>query len=565
MFEVKVEEREGYLYAVDFGHSIIADQFKIWFQSKVSCSEHQRNWNKEDNKMVGKRNFWTEFMPHYQEWDSKKGSSVVVIKRGLIQWVVDFISTGPGSEMEIKFSVMDYLSSSTPFIAYPSSHPMKLSLHEKWENIFRGHPRGEFYVESQMEAFKELSSAPGTSVELGTGLGKTEVILALVDHYVGKCRPAEDVWPLGDEWANVAILVPGNAIREEIYLRSITVEQAEKKGLDSKNHWDVSIDWNNWKPTNRVNIINPVAFMNSKAATNPEAIMWLRNVRKVIVDEAHKLSSDSYTRLFNDYMINVSSSSALSGTLDKLSTRYLHPSKCSPQSMQPSNSNVIGYSGACRMKRSVEVDTNVYKIRCDVSDKKSYEAIEEWEGRTAREAHFLDKLNCLVTAEKFPELVKKIWENLSERHNDPVAPLYIPFYGKEENLELAQKLVDLGLKVCFWSSGKVWLNGEVVGSSVEDVKRLAQARAFNILETSSVAFEGADLKGLKAILTLVGGNNSRTQQPIGRAARSDQLDIYLVEDDNNPMVSRQTKNRLSRIMEIYNVKGCENLDWRGKF
>lgn len=563
MAEVKIAERPGYLYEIDFGHPIIADQFKIWFRSKVKCSEFSRQFS--DGKCTGKRQFWDELQPLYQEWDSKKDSSIVVIKRGLLLWVVEFITNGPGSDMELKFPILDYMTSTSPFIAYPSDHPMKLSLHEKWSKIFNGHPRGEFYINAQKSAFSELSSSPGASAELGTGLGKTEVLLALVDHYVGSCRPAEDIWPLGDKDSNLVILVPGNAIRDEIHIRSLSIEAARKKGLDSVNHWDVPVDWNNWSSDNRVNIINPVGFMNSKAATNPAAVKWLRNVKKVLVDEAHKMSSDSYNRLFTNYLINVISSSAISGTLDKHDNRYLHPSKCTPNMLQPANASVVGFSGACRMRRSVAVDTNVYHIKTDISNKEKYDKLKEWEEKTAREAHFLDKLSCLVDSEKFPSLIAKIWDDLSVRHNDKRASLYVPFYGKESNLELANKLhFDHGLDVCYWASGVVKLNGETIGSSVEDVKRLAQQKAFQILMTSSVAFEGADIKGLQAVFTTVGTNNSRTQQPIGRSARGSILEIYLVSDKHNSLISRQTKTRLNRIHEIYNVKKMVTLDWRGK-
>ncbi|QPB08543.1 P-loop containing nucleoside triphosphate hydrolase [Vibrio phage Va2] len=563
MYKITIEEMDGYRYLVDFGHKVIADQFKIWFQSSTTVSQHSREWDSDEGRYKGKRKFWKELVPHYESVASKSVEpQQVVILRGMIDWLLHWKALGPGKEMGVSFNPMDYMSMEKPFLLYPDAHKCKVTLHEKWEKIFRGHPRGQFYVEAQLEAWKCLVSCPHASVELGTGLGKTELILALVDHFAGSCIP-EDEDPL--DGGNIAILVPGNAIRDEINLRGLSIEEARKKGLTSVNHWDVHVTWNDWSPENRVNIINPVGFMNSKQAMNPRAIQWLRNVKKVIIDEAHKLSSDSYERLFQDYMINVISSKAFSGTLDKLDARYLHPSKCTPESMQPCNAQVVGYSGSCKISKKVMVDTSVYQVLTSISDKEKYDQILEWEDRTAKEAHFLDKLNCLVEAEKYPEVIKKIWEHVSLKHNDTRAPLYIPFYGKDENLDLAERLVELGIDVCWWASGRVWLNGELVGSSVEDVKRLAESKAYQILMTSSVAFEGADLKGLKAVLTTVGSNNSRTQQPIGRSARGDKLDIYLISDENNSLLSRQTKSRLKRIMSLYNVEHYEKLDWRKEF
>ncbi|AUR83119.1 P-loop containing nucleoside triphosphate hydrolase [Vibrio phage 1.031.O._10N.261.46.F8] len=552
MHEITIEELPGYRYKLDVGDPIYRMAFEAWFESKSSSSKLNKVWDHTVQKFVGKREFFTEFVPHDDRPTTRAANdATIIIKRGLLPWFIHWLVVGNGSKLDLQLDFLKYSSKEYPFLAYPAGDHRVPQLSEPWRKTFESHPRGDYYVEAQLQAFNLLTSFRGSSCELGTGLGKSEILLAIIDHFVGPTAMAMESPPT-PRGMNLALLVPGNAIRDELIDRSTK---------DHLAHHGVRLGINDWSLDNHVNIINPVGFLNSKQSDSPEAIEWLSNVDKVLTDEAHKLSSSSYDTLFTEYMMNATGSMALSGTLDKVDGQYLNPNEVNVQHMHPCNSAVIGFSGVCRMRRKVAVQTSIYSIYCDLTDKAAYQAIKDWEAAEVKEAHWNEKLSLMIESPHTARLVEYVWNHASTKHDNDRCKLYVPFYARNSGMALAEAVVAKGLDVCYWVSGTVWLNGEVVGSSLEDVKRLDKENAFQVLLTSSVAYEGVDLSGMSACLPMVGSNWSRIAQPIGRAARGSQLDVYFAFDRNNAMTYKQTKSRRDKVVQEYQIEHLEKLNF----
>lgn len=537
-FKIAVHQIGKYRYKLVFDDSYILGIFADFMTSRV-----------QDMEIVGgKRENVIYKVPCYIEssFDNEDYSGnqlSIEIKRGMLEWVIWWCAKGTSIDVDIDCESL--CKSPVELLRFDPDGTRHIKLNDKWRGIFNSHPRGEFYSNAQIEGFENLMLSPNSSVELGTGLGKTELILAVIEHwreYIG--------W--GEGTGNILILVPNNAIRDEILIRAESYGVGE---LISTNVWD--------DPTARVNIVNPVGYFNSKQCQSPDSVRWMENVRYVITDEAHKLSSDSYHRLFEESCPNIDVSYAVSGTLDKHFGNHLHPNKTSPTSMHPDNVAVVGFSGCTRMNRKVEIDTHLYTVECEVTRRLNYDALEAKEKillQMDMELNWLEKFNLLMDSPKLPRIVKFVYDHASKQKNNPRLKLYMPFYGKVVSVKLAEAInSQFLLDVCYWESGLVLLNGLEVGSSLADVKRLAKENAFQILLSSSVGFEGADLENIQAVLTMVGSNQARSLQPIGRAARGERLDIYLLHDRFNKMICSQTNKRKSTIVKYYNIKTLEVL------
>lgn len=544
MFPITVEAAPGYKYVVDFSYELIANAFKSWFQTQVTDSELTRQWDPQKKRYFQKRVFQTKLVPLWREAPALTTDPCkVVIHRGHIEWLAWWIFKGPGSSMAIQFFAKDYVTSEKPFLKYPAGDHRVPVLHDKWRAVFDGHPRGEFYVEAQHLGFKSLVEYPSTAVNMGTGLGKTEIILAIVDHLVGKCVDHERPACQG----NVIILVPGTAIRDGIMMRA--------------ERWDVEMHYNNFDPSNRINIVNPVGFMNSNNREDPKVLEWMANVEAVITDEAHKLSSDSASDFFTEIIPNVQRSMALSGSLDKVSGRYLHPTRIPVKEMSTASGWVTGYSGACRFDRKVAVDTHLTVISGDITEPHTYQNLLDREDLTGKEVSWMEKLDVLIASPRLPKFVKWVYDNrLKTKIENP--KLYIPFSTKATGTILEEGLIAEGLRVCYWTSGTVRLNGEKVGSELADVVKLANSDAYDILLTSKVSYEGVDLPGLTAVMPLLGSNWSMIAQPIGRAARGNSLEIIMLLDTHNRYVTNTTSKRRDKVMEEYNIKSYQTIEWK---
>lgn len=542
MFTVTVEEVPAYKYQIDFGYELVAQSFKSWFQTEVTSSEFIRYYDNVKRKMTGKRQYKTELVPLWRG-SSETDPCKVTINRGHLEWLAYWIFKGPGSSMALSFNPRDYVTKEKPFLKYPNDDPRSLKLQDKWRKIFSGHPRGQFYIDAQIDGFHTLGAYAHTAVNMGTGLGKTEIILALVDHLVGDCVDPENPSCKG----NVAIFVPGTAIKDGILSRA--------------KQWGTHVDYKNWDPSNRVNIINPVGFLNSNSRNDPKVIEWLSNVEAVITDEAHKLSSDSASDFFTFFLPNVKRSMALSGSLDKVSGRYLHPTKIPVKAMSTSAGWVTGLSGPCRFDRKVAVSTNLTVISGAVTEKVKYDALKMIEEDTAREVSWMHKLELLIASPRLPDLVRWVYDNHLVKPETPKPRLYIPFATRDSGSELEEGLLKQGFRVCYWTAGTVRVNGEKFGSDLADVVKATDDDLYEILLTSKVSYEGVDLKGLTAVMPLLGSNWSMIAQPIGRAARGNSLEIFMLLDSNNGYVYNSTTKRRDKVMEEYNIASYRTLNW----
>ncbi len=528
MHKIDITLLPSYEYLIDFKVEDAKLAFKYTFVILTETTSKEWEWNTKKGKSELVDKLKVETTPLSRSPNKFKGDTTLIIKRGHLSWLLDWvINTGiPAFNVYIDLS-----ESERNRLGWMRTD--KLPLAPGWLEVFESHPRGEYYAQSQIDAFDIISKYDGCAIELGTGLGKSEIILATVDSILQH-----------HETGNVLICVPTNAVFDEIW---------DRAGKPHLSQFQMQTKIGGWFDTSlRVNVINPVGFCNSSNSTDPDILEWMSNVKHVIVDEAHKLSSDSYQHVLNNICKNIQRAVAFSGTMDKFDARVLHPSSCNLGDLYYENMLVTGSTGAVMISRKVIVDTQVYTLTAEISDRFKFDKIMD------AEEHWYEALNLMIYSMKFPGVIKRAYSHLeSITHKNAI--MYIPVITTESADYLGEVLHGLGYNVCVWYSGSVYLNGEYIGDSLEAVKKANADGKFQMLITSKVSYEGVDLTGINGCLPVVGSNWAMISQPLGRAARGTDLVVYLVMDTGNPLIMSQTTHRKKVIVREYNITKMESI------
>lgn len=517
---IEITELPQYKFLIDFKCPNARMAFKYTFV--VTGEEFRVDWEFNPKSGKSEKKNTTELVTTpLSEFDDFLGSTQLTIARGHLAWLIHWVYVGPGFK---DFNCIINLSGlERNRLGYDMVN--KLPLLPQWKKIFEGHPRGEYYVNAQLEAFNVVSSYRSAAIELGTGLGKSEIILASV-HSLHTY-----------EEGNILVLVPNSAVGDEIRIRS-TVDHIVHTGVSELFNDDGEL-------SRRVSIINPVGYCNSWKLTDPDYIEWMSNVRHLIVDEAHLLSSDSYHHMCTEVCPNIIRGLAFSGTLDKFDAKYLHPNETPLTELAWENMLVTARTGAAMISRKVVLDTRVMTYRGTITDRRDYNMLPA-------DSNYILKLDLMLFSPEFPAVVDRIYKHLASCIESPL--LFFPVVSIESAHHVAKMMSNRGYRVCVWNSGEVHIDGDHYGYSLEDVKRANDERLYDILVTTTVALMGVDLTKVGGIISVLGSTSWATiAQSLGRAARGSELFIYLIEDEGNPMVSNQTKTRKSIILREYNV------------
>ncbi|QIG77196.1 ATP-dependent RNA-DNA and DNA-DNA helicase protein [Rhizobium phage RHph_TM39] len=317
---------------------------------------------------------------------------------------------------------------------------------------------------------------------------------------------------------NVLILAPDNAIKDEIYLRS--------------KRWEVDVGDRDW--SKRINVINPVGFMRSKALSS-ESREWHSDVKMVLTDESHHLTAESWHKIFG-LICHLDRSYGFSASVDVGEGQIMLPGSTTLKSLGPRNMKIVGLSGSLKVRRRLPVPVSVLRVYHRVADPTKCRDQDGWMiayDQTITQMKFAaDMLNTMVETDRI---------------------FFVPIYKKESGFQLYKNLISLGSSSIFWTSDELHVNGEKVTTDnplayVKEFMRKTPARTL-----ISTRFEGIDIPNLDGIVPLTGTSHRMTIQPVGRSARNQDVLVILMYDKNNPIVMYQSKIRRNRIENEYNI------------
>lgn len=375
---------------------------------------------------------------------------------------------------------------------------------DKWRDVFSSHPRGEEYTNIQIDTFESLIRRAGGIAQLGTGIGKTEILLSLAD-------------TLSSNGHKVIIFAYSNSVVSEI------ISRGEKYGL--------SVTRNDW--SNNINIINVTGFARSNVFDSDECKKWLSEVSVRIVDECH--NNPTSQQKVDQRLINLDRSYGFSATADKFDGSNLRVNTLTD--LNDHQARVLASLGNIIIDRSVIVSTVVHKITTDISRIEDDDVFESHHEMTKR---------CMNS----PRLIE-ILDYIISRTEGIV---YFPVVSIKDGKSLYDSMTFLGVPAALWHSGTIYCNGEHLEvPDVNILKEKARAGEFKILFTTSVAYEGSDIPNITTCVPMIGSSYKMTLQPIGRAARGDLLHIWLVYDLSNRLVMKQMVARSQTIKRTYNI------------
>ena len=376
----------------------------------------------------------------------------------------------------------------------PLKTPLLIS--EKWLEILR---------DGQKEILMKLLQRNNGVAKLYTGLGKTELQLALIESYL--------TWH-PDRYA--LVLVPTNSIRDEWVLRM------KKWEVDSK----------------RIHIVNPVGLM--RRNNKKELINKIQSPGIVTADEVHHIKAASWIKLINSltkvqYIYGFSATPEVTGEDIHESTNLL--SRVYPLVAY----QLAALMGPVRVSRTPnEKEVEIRLIRGPIAEVPV----------SLDESHYIEAIEKTLLS---PVLVNILTKDLIKTAN---MKLYIPVITKDTGTRLAAMFASKGIGTIYWDSGKaIFLKGKELTAlnGLDDIKKFISDNTARVLITTSLSYEGVDLPALNAVLLAHGKNDRMILQPLGRSSRGDHIRIYLPWDTNNPVAISQTSQRLRVIARDYKI------------
>lgn len=488
---------------------LILNQIYIYTTLQETVVEY--NWKT-------RRNEFKTAETHY----TKKGYNGLICTQNLAKLIIDHIEQGqlmiPNHEIILDDDLKDRFG-------YNPSKRIKII--DKWIEIFNGHPKGKSRAEMQIEDSEVITSNNYGIVSLFTGYGKTEIILSIAESYLSEF---ED---------NLAIIIFNNKVKEEIILR------AKKYGIEISSKFDIK---------SRINIINPVGFFRSKASKEPESIEWLNNVDCVLADEAHHYSAESWSKLIQItdpyFSYGFTATADVKGGQEFISSS-LKINKCTTQVI-----STFQNTGYFLVNRTLPVPVRILRTQIEITTKEHSDAIF-----IRNPTYTIKMVNDLIQDVRFAQVIGKIY---NQYLNNGIC--FIPITTVDSGMDLARNLNKIGVKTVFWSADKSGVpdnEGNLVEAnesfSLEALKELSKLKAFDILVTTVVGTEGIDLANLNSVIPITGNSFKMIIQPLGRAARSEEVTAVFIWDKNNVILNKQMTSKYKMIKSTLNVVHNETI------
>lgn len=382
--------------------------------------------------------------------------------------------------------------------------PEHIPLPDKWQKIFASHPRGESFAQNQLTDFPKIVSKFCGTVELFTGYGKTELMLAVAESLNTRTM----------------ILAPDNAILSEIRLR------AEK--------YEVDVGVGDW--SKQINVINPIGFMRSNKL-NDEARAYFDEVKACLVDEAHHTSAASYTNFYG-MLRQLERSYGFSASVDTSGGTILMPGQTTVKDLGPKNAKITGLVGTIRARRRLPIPVHILNVKCRVAD---HAACRE------NNSGWMEAFDHTTGDPALARIINNVIYTEGPRN------YFIPIYKKESGFALYKNLRALGTPTTFWVAGELWVDDERITGvdTVEYMKKhMKDSPSRAVISTR---FEGIDLPNLDGIIPLVGSSYRMIIQPVGRSARKDDVLVVLIDDMNSPIVRSQYRTRREWVEKEYSI------------
>lgn len=388
---------------------------------------------------------------------------------------------------------------------------------EKWIEVFKNHPKGEVYANIQLSAYYSLLETPINLISLPTGLGKTELILAVLESYLHNYNN------------NVVIITYSKKVLEELQLR------ADKYNVKS----------------DRLKFICPTGYCRTNEYKSGKDKEWFNNVELVIADEAHHFSNSSggtwfdFVSLCNpNFLYGFSATSEISDG-NTVNYEFLTNNNVTYQVM-----SLVSHTGLISVHHELLLPVDLIVAECNVTNKSEYCTLN----KNISEKSKLPSL--FYNSTKGMDIIVDI---VKER-----LPNGITFIPELISLEtgdiLCEYLNSKGIRTVFFNGSFVNTPiGKVENFGLLDLKKSAENKDFDVLISNVVGIEGIDLKNLTSVISLTGSSFKSLIQPLGRSARGDELTCVLIKDKYNTVLNNQTENKLCYINKRLNVKSHRSL------
>ena len=265
----------------------------------------------------------------------------------------------------------------------------------------------------------------------------------------------------------------------------------------------------------------------------------------VVVSNCHHLSAKSWDEMFQ-MIPDVERSLALSASPDAEHGKRLTPEHTHLTSLTSRDLKVVGLSGQVRIIKQPKVSVHLVVVNTKTVLAKEVEKTDNW----------IEALGLSISNKKFSLIITRILREF------PDTIFYIPVHSKENGVTLYNNLTELNNKGCYWSGDELLPAPEdKKRNKLEVIKeRYSTDKELKFFISTTIAFEGVDLPSLGGIIPLTGKSSRMVIQPIGRSSRGTSNIVVLIFDRGNRTQTSQSRERLKKIEEKYNITKRSVLD-----
>lgn len=388
-----------------------------------------------------------------------------------------------------------------------SGFKTNFSVRSYWKEFFSAR-------KGQWEGFVNMCKQPRGVVQLPTGSGKSEYIIAVIDSV--------------NEPGNRLVVVPFNSIKAELAMRF------KKRGIIVPEDFD---------PKAQVNIINAPGYKNSSNWKNPECIKWMNNVVITAIDECENIS-ESLGALLQTQLTNSKYIYGFSASADKVDGKEL---SVSVEDKNMNKFSSYAYSvlsnvgmGISYTKPRKKMDLHIIKAKFGEPKKVSkFVKVQQF-------LQFANAEKAVIEHPTFKLCLKMACEKKRKVLFMPVRTVKMGEYVRK----VTEKL---GYNAVLWHSGH--FKSDTPGiKDYESLKRACEVdEKIDVIIATKVAFLGIDIKTISDVLLVMGTMYNMLVQPIGRAFRYDYPSTWLLQDmsNKNPLYNNCHFKRLKIIKETY--------------